>query len=292
MHQHPQHGAPACGLRQAVSGEVEVRPPGAEADNHGDEPDGEGERVGRLVGQSVDHSRHGLAQHDDDEQAEPFGERVGHAERDRPFRERPPQHDSKPRQVRGRQQTPRQHAQPCGQGGAPGQHARTHGRPRHEHPAGAAEFSTVSPCGEQPQHRQHCEQHPRVHGERDSACTARLRDERTQRDQYQDLQQEHAPAAGILVPVQFVVEAAVEPADPHQREHHGEFTQSAPGQMPGQVVGGLGDQYDHDEVVEQFERADHPLARLLTMGTRRAPQLAAQPGPLLVSRRHAGSVGG
>ncbi|MCX4430632.1 hypothetical protein [Streptomyces mirabilis] len=56
-----------------------------------------------------------------------------------------------------------------------------------------------------------------------------------------------------------------------------------PVEVPGQVVGGLGDQHDHDQVVEQFERADHALARLLAMGARRLPRLTAQPGPLLVS---------
>jgi hypothetical protein len=51
--------------------------------------------------------------------------------------------------------------------------------------------------------------------------------------------------------------------------------------MPGQVVGGLGDQHDRGEVVEEFERADHALARLLAVRARRLPQIVAQPGPAL-----------
>jgi len=44
--------------------------------------------------------------------------------------------------------------------------------------------------------------------------------------------------------VQLVVEAAVDPGDPHQREHRRELAEPAPGQVPGQVVRGLGDQHD------------------------------------------------
>jgi hypothetical protein len=57
-----------------------------------------------------------------------------------------------------------------------------------------------------------------------------------------------------------MVQAAVCPGDPHQREHRGELAESGPGQVSGQVVGGLGDQHHHGQVIEQFERSDHPLA--------------------------------
>ncbi len=121
---------------------------------------------------------------------------------------------------------------------------------------------------------------------------ARAGDERPEGDEHEDLQQEHAPAARVLVPVQFVVQAAVQPGDPHQREHRREQPESAPVQLPGQMVRGLRDQHDHDQVVEEFERADHPLAGLLPVGARGLPQLAAQQGPLLLSRGHARSVEG
>ena len=68
---------------------------------------------------------------------------------------------------------------------------------------------------------------------------------------------------------------------PHQREHRGELAEPAPCQAAGQVAGGLGDQHDHGEVVEEFEWADHTVARLLAVRTRRLPQRAAQPGPPL-----------
>lgn len=289
---HPSQGARARGPRQPVSGEVEVGPPRAEPDDDGDESDGEGERVGRFVGQSVDHSGHVLAQHDDDEQPEPFRERVGHAERDHLFRDGPPDDDHEPDQVDDGQRTPRQHAGVRGQAGARAQHDRAGRRPCHVQQAGTPEFGSVTARGEQPQQRQHREQHPRVHGEGDTAFVARAGDERAQRDEHEDLQQEHAPAAGVLVPVQFVVQAAVEPGDPHQREHRGEQAQSVPVEFPGQMVGGLRDQYDHDQVVEEFQRPDHALARLLAMRARGLPQVAAHPGELLLSRGHARSVEG
>lgn len=55
---------------------------------------------------------------------------------------------------------------------------------------------------------------------------------------------EDDPAACVPSAVQFVVEAAVEPGDPHQREHHGELGQFVPGEVPGELVGGLRHQYD------------------------------------------------
>jgi hypothetical protein len=67
----------------AVPGEVEVGPPGAEADHDGGQPDGEGEPVDRLTGQSGDDTADGFAEHDDGEQAEPFDERVGDKKRGR-----------------------------------------------------------------------------------------------------------------------------------------------------------------------------------------------------------------
>jgi hypothetical protein len=93
--------------------------------------------------------------------------------------------------------------------------------------------------------------------------------------QHQDLQQERAAGAGVVVAVQLVMQAAVDPGDPHQREHHGELAEPAPGQVPGQVAGGLGDQHDRGQVVEEFERADHALARLFAVSARWLPQGAA-----------------
>ena len=76
--------------------------------------------------------------------------------------------------------------------------------------------------------------------------------------------------------MQLVVEAAVRPRDPHQREHDGELPESTPGQVAGQVVSALCDQHDHGQVVEQLQRADDTLGRLLTVGARRLPQVATQ----------------
>ena len=84
---------------------------------------------------------------------------------------------------------------------------------------------------------------------------------------------------GVVVAVQLMMQAAVGPGDPDQREHHRELAEPGPAQVPGQRVGGLGDQHHHGQVVEQLERPDHTLARLLTVRTRRLPQGAAQPGP-------------
>ena len=70
--------------------------------------------------------------------------------------------------------------------------------------------------------------------------------------------------------------------DLRQREHRRELAEPGPGQVPGQPVGGLGDQHHHGQVIEQLERADHPLARLLAVRTRRLPQGAAQPSLALL----------
>ena len=75
--------------------------------------------------------------------------------------------------------------------------------------------------------------------------------------------------------MQLVVQAAVGPGDPHQREHHGELAEPAPCQVPGQAMSGLGHQHDHGQVVEQLKRADHPLARLFAVRAGRLPQGAA-----------------
>ena len=73
----------ACFFRVAVPGEVEVGPPGTEADHDGDQPDREGEPADRLAGQSGDDTGEGFAEHDDGEQPEPLDERVGDQQRDR-----------------------------------------------------------------------------------------------------------------------------------------------------------------------------------------------------------------
>jgi hypothetical protein len=107
-------------------------------------------------------------------------------------------------------------------------------------------------------------------------------DERAHRGQHQDLQQERAAGPGIVVAVQLMVQAAVGPGDPHQRKDHRELAQPGPGQVAGQPVRGLGDQHHHGQVIEQFQRPDHALARLLAVRTRRLPQGAAQPSPALL----------
>jgi hypothetical protein len=53
----------------------------------------------------------------------------------------------------------------------------------------------------------------------------------------------------------------------------------------GQVVGGLRDQHDHGQVIEELERSDHALTRLLAMRAGRLPQGTAQPSPELCAGR-------
>src|SRR5262249_21548893 len=104
--------------------------------------------------------------------------------------------------------------------------------PGHVQQARPAVYGPVAARGQQPQHGQHREQHSRGDGERRSPRTARLGDEGAHRDQHQDLQQERAAGASVVVAVQLVVETAVGPGDPYQREHHGELAQAAPCQVP------------------------------------------------------------
>jgi len=139
----------------------------------------------------------------------------------------------------------------------------------------------VTARGQQPEHGQHPEQDPGGDRERRPPRAARLGDEGGHRGEYQDLQQERAAGAGVLMAVQLVVQAAVGPGDPHQREHRRELAEPGPGQVPGQAVGGLRDQHHHGQVIEQLERPDHPLARLLTVRTGRLPQRTTQPSPAL-----------
>jgi hypothetical protein len=100
------------------------------------------------------------------------------------------------------------------------------------------------PCP-QPEPGQYREQHRCGDGERPSSRTGGRRDAGAYHGEHQDLDQERDAAARVLAPVQFIVEAAVGPGDPNEREHHGELAEPAPGQMPGQTPGGLGDQHDH-----------------------------------------------
>jgi len=143
--------------------------------------------------------------------------------------------------------------------------------------------------GQQPQHGQHREQHRRGDGERRPTCAGCLGDGGAHRDQHQDLQQERAAGAGVVAAMQRVVQAAVDPSDPYQREHHRELAEPGPGQVPSQVVGGLGDEHDRGQIVEELEWADHALARLLAVRAGWLPQGAAQPGPALVARGGAGA---
>jgi hypothetical protein len=87
----------------------------------------------------------------------------------------------------------------------------------------------------------------------------------------------------VVVPVQFVVKAAVGPGDPHQRENRGELAEPGLVQVTSQMAGGLGHEYHYRQVVEELNRADHALIRLLAVRAGRLPQRPAQPGPALAS---------
>jgi hypothetical protein len=72
--------------------------------------------------------------------------------------------------------------------------------------------------------------------------------------------------------MQLVMEAAVDPGDPYEREYDGKLAESRPVQMTGQMTSVLCDKYDHGQVIEELERADHALARLLAVRPGRLPQ--------------------
>jgi hypothetical protein len=271
----------------SLSGEVEVRPPGAEADHDRRQPHGQGERAERPAGQPGDDTGEGFAEDDDDERPEPFGQRFGDDDAGRAGRVGAEQDDGEPDQVGDVQRAPGGYAGVGRQQGGAGQQHRAGRRPGDEQPARPAVFGAVAARGQQPQHGQHREQHRRGDGERRSARPAGLRDGGAHRGQHQDLQQERAAGAGVVVAVQLMVQAAVGPGDPDQREHRRELAEPGPGQVPGQPVGGLGDQHHHGQVIEQLERTDHSLARLLAVRPRRLPQVAAQPGPAFSASGHA-----
>jgi len=108
--EHPLQGRRPSRPGVAVSGEVEVRPPGAEADHDGDQADAEGEPADRLAGQSADDTGEGFAQHDDGEGPEPVDERVGDGQRGRLGRGRGEDHGSEAGQVGGVEQAPGRYA--------------------------------------------------------------------------------------------------------------------------------------------------------------------------------------
>jgi hypothetical protein len=51
------------------------------------------------------------------------------------------------------------------------------------------------------------------------------------------------------------------------------------------MMGGLRDQHDHGQVIEELERADHALTRLVAVSAGRLPQGTAQPSPALGAGR-------
>ena len=158
--------------------------------------------------------------------------------------------------------------------------------PGHEQEAGAEVLGPVASCGEEPEPGQQREQHGCGGGEGSSPCAACFRDESAEGYECQDLQQEQGSAACVVTPVEFVVERAVKPRDPHHGEHRGELPQPRPVEVAGQMTCGLRDQNDDDQVVEQFQRADDTLPGLFAVGAWGPPQLAAQPGPILAVGCH------
>ena len=84
--------------------------------------------------------------------------------------------------------------------------------------------------------------------------------------------------------VQLVVECAVEPGDPDQGEHRRVLAQPARREVNGQLTRGLGDQHDHDQVVEELQRADNAIRGLFAVGAGGLPQKAPQPDPPVVLR--------
>jgi hypothetical protein len=162
------------------------------------------------------------------------------------------------------------------------EHDSARGGAGHERATGAAGVvGPVTPCGEKPQCCEHREKDAGGDGERRAAIAVGAGDVRTEGYEGQDLQQEQGASPGILAAVQFMVKGAVEPADPDQGEHRGEFAQPRGSEVFGQMAGGPGNQHDHRQVVEQLEWADGPLLWLLSMCSRRLPQQAVQPFPSL-----------
>ena len=280
--------AARVGRAVSVAGEIEVGPPGAEADDHGDQPDGNGERTERRVGQPVDHSDHRLPEHDDDEQPEPLDERVGDGQRRGLDGGRAGNHGSEADQICGVEQQPGDDSTLRRQQDRCGEHDRGDDSAGHEQTAGAAELGGVVSCGAAPDQSQHSEQGRRARGERSTARATGRRDGSAERYQREDLDQEHGTATGIVSAVKVVMEASIEPGDPGQREHRDEVGKASPGQLPGEVEGRLPDQHDHDQVVEQLDRTDLAVQWLLSVRARRLPQLTTQPRPSLPPADHGG----
>src|SRR5689334_5241086 len=68
------------------------------------------------------------------------------------------------------------------------------------------------------------------------------------------------------------VEGAVDPRHPDQTEHDGELRDGRTRDVFGEMVGGLGDDGDVDEVVEELEEADRPVGDRVSMWPWRTPE--------------------
>jgi hypothetical protein len=79
--------------------------------------------------------------------------------------------------------------------------------------------------------------------------------------------------------MQLVVQGAIDPADPDQGEYRGKDAQPPGVEVFCQLSGGGADQDNDRQVIEQLERADHALPRLLPMCSRRLPQQTPKPFP-------------
>ena len=80
--------------------------------------------------------------------------------------------------------------------------------------------------------------------------------EHGQQDQHAHLDEDDVACPPVLAAVQLEVHRPVDPGDPDQGEDDGELGDAARRHVLGQVVGGLPDDGDVDEVVEELEHAD------------------------------------
>jgi len=226
--------------------------------------------------------RHGLAQHDDDQEPEPLDEGIGDGEGAIDSGGGHRQNHDESDEICGADHSPREDPGIDGEKSAQGKRDSASRGACHERATGTAwVIGPVPPRSKEPERGEDRKECGGRKGECYSPVTVGSGDVRSEGYEGEDLQQEQRPSSGILAAVQFVVKGAVEPADPHQGEYRGEFAQPRRSEVFGQLSGGPGNQHDHRQVVEQLEWADDPLPWLLSMRSRRLPQQEAQAFPSL-----------
>src|ERR671922_197260 len=281
MQVHPVLGVPRD--RRAVRHQVEVDPPQGDRHDHAEQADHDAVTVERPeLRHPGDRADDHLAEHDDDEQAEPLDQRRRRRDarlapllgRRSPSMQPDPIADDGRDQRDGPQPVPDRlvHGGTCSE-----QHGRDEvpGRVRRR----SRSVIWIMKPSPEPQHHED----RRVRGvrerEADRAVARNLRDVHGHHRDGEHLGEREHPRAHVVRPVQVVIHRPVRPRRPHHVEQEDEPSDSGPRHVLREPFGHLGDDHDEDEVEEQFQERHAPIGLAVGVPPRRLPQPWARTGP-------------